>query len=207
MKRLLALLLVLSFAFVATAQQGSATVKENKYRINLPSYWGNGNKVWGILTDKLPLICEELKDKELCGDGCKPKYSVDFFLTESVVEDYSSKENITTPNTNTRQVLYNTNDPQKPNYVNPNNTSSWNITSYFSFQCYLLLRDENGKILTRMILVDTNEVWEVSHNVKLSPGASSHQQNMSSYIDNNRDNLKPVIKDLLAIADKKMLSL
>ncbi|HEY6064248.1 MAG TPA: hypothetical protein VIV35_11600, partial [Chitinophagaceae bacterium] len=59
---------VLSVSCLARATgQRLPTVDSNKYRIDLPEYWKPGNRVWKILTDKLPLICDEIKNRELCG--------------------------------------------------------------------------------------------------------------------------------------------
>jgi hypothetical protein len=65
--------------------QRLSTPDSNKYRIDLPSYWKPGNKVWKILIDKLPLVCAEIKDKEICGDDCNPAYSFEFEMSDPVI--------------------------------------------------------------------------------------------------------------------------
>src|SRR5689334_13486005 len=80
---------LLALMLSATAQDKKLPLSKNKYRINLPDYWGYGNKVWQILTEKLPLVSEELKGKDICGDNCRPKYTVDFYITEPEVIGYT----------------------------------------------------------------------------------------------------------------------
>jgi len=196
-------------SFTATAQKKLTGVATNKYRINLPYYWGKGNKVWTVLNDKLPLVCEELKDKELCGDDCNPEYTVEFYLTEPIVFSYFSKQIIPEPYTNTRHLTYIQNqypqNPERAYYANKDYT--WQITTEYGFQCFLILMDTRGKILTKMILVDTNEVWKVACNVNLASGGTFSEKSPDSYIENNKKKLVPDIYELLAIVDKKMLSL
>ncbi len=205
--KLLFLAPALAFTLLAAAQKNTPPVNNDKYRINLPSYWGKGNKVWKVLTDKLPLICGELVAKELCGDKCNPKYSVDFYITEPTVLDYTSKKVIAVASTDTRYLLQKPIPPQgASDYVNSpnnNNDNSWQVITNYTFQCFLLLKNEKGDILTRMILVDTNEVWE-----KINPVLSTVSgPPLSSYIETNKEKFRPVSYDLLAIADKKILAL
>jgi hypothetical protein len=90
------------------------------------------------LNDKLPLVCEELKDKQLCGDDCNPKYIVAFEMTRPVINDsYFAK------------------------VKTPGERESWKSLPgrNYNFQASLLLQDNNGIVLTRFIIVDTNEVW------------------------------------------------
>ncbi len=198
--------------FSVQAQKNKTAVNENKYRINLPDYWGRGNKVWKVLIDRLPQICEELSGKDICGDDCQPKYTVDFYMTEPVVIDYyTQKKN---PPLNTRTNLFI--KPGDPRYTdarfadytrpfsNSQNYNAWQVTSYYNFEFFLLLKDETGKILTRMILVDTTETWTTVHDINLT---SSGSQNILNYVSDNKDKLLPPDKDLIAIADKKMLDL
>jgi hypothetical protein len=199
----------------ATAQNKLPGVEENKYRINLPDYWAKGNKVWKELIDKLPVVCEELRDKELCGDDCNPKYSVEFYLTEPTILGYYPKKNIPPPYTNTRH-LANVQQfvSQSPTAIqNPEtvyyqtNDHSWQITTGYSFQCFLLLMDTGKNILTKLIIVDTNEVWKVMNNINLASVPAFSEQNPDAYIEKNKNKLNPDIYNLLAIVDKKFLSL
>ena len=204
----------------ASSQESILKINQDKYRINLPDYWGKGNKVWQILNDKLPLVCEELAGKDLCGDDCNPKYTVDFFMTVPVITDYSISKINPAPgvsNSNTR-IAYTTPDRyisrSNPNPVNTissnqnnNSNNTWNVITEYNFQCYLLLKDENDKILTRIILVDSNEVWQSPHTINLSSKSTFSNTIPRTYIENNEDKLMPGIYELLAIADKKMLAL
>src|SRR5215212_321346 len=69
------LIYLLGLSFISEAQT-LASIDTGKYKIVLPDYWKRGNKIWQILNDKLPLVCPELKDKDLCGDNCNPAYYI-----------------------------------------------------------------------------------------------------------------------------------
>lgn len=210
MKKILLLFVLVSTAtaFGQKIQKKSATIKENKYRINLPDYWGKGNKVWKILIDKLPQICEELADKEVCGDDCNPKYSVDFYMTSPVIIDYFIQKKHPPLNTNTRIADPARRPLQNTEYANSQVYNNlWQVTSYYNFECYLLLRDENGKIITKMVLVDTNEVFQKKQDVGLSSYNEFKERVSSGYIDNHKEKFLPTDIELIAIADKKMLAL
>jgi hypothetical protein len=199
---------------VVCSGQKLSNVDTGKYSIHLPDYWKPGNKIWQILNDKLPLVCEELKDKELCGDNCNPKYSIEFEMSEPVVFDYY------------------------PSLISSDKTTeTWEIATLYGFTCYLLLMNERNELLTKFVLVDTNEVWKVKHRAKLisfappppakiymlSPpyqsqgsamyeyyqnrnGAGSAGQTPYSYINNNKGNLSPTQRDMLGIIDDKIRS-
>jgi hypothetical protein len=213
---LAALLFLLSLA--AISQSKKIPLNENKYRINLPDYWGNGNKVWQILTDKLPLVSEELKDKEICGDDCNPKYTVDFYITEPELLGYTRVKKPKTVSTNTR-ALVNTipgtvlvpsgYSPQPVanhhNSIVNNQPDQWQMNGEYVFQCFLLLKNDTGKILTKFILVDTNEVWTSSF--KGNKAVYNSSQNPDVFFEKNKEGFLPDKFELLAIADKKILSL
>jgi hypothetical protein len=205
--KLLFLVPALAFSLLAAAQKNASRVNNDKYRINLPAYWGKGHKVWKVLIDKLPLVCEELVDKDICGDDCHPKYTVDFYLTEPTVVDFTTKRLITPPDPDTRSLLLKSQNFQSSgNTYYPSNTSmvdSWQAITDYTFQCYLLLRNEEGKILTKMILVDTNEIWERPHPEIIKTNTPPD----ANYMQNNKEKFNPVIFDLLAIVEKKILSL
>jgi hypothetical protein len=213
-------LLSLSFLLTATAfTQKITAINEDKYRINLPDYWKPGNKVWQILTDKLPQVCEELKDKDLCGDNCNPKYTIEFEMSEPYIYDYRA----------------NTISSGTP-------TSSYNFVTTYSFECSLLLFDEKDKLITKIILVGSDENWTVTHRaelrsfvpavapsrLRLGPYPTSqtmasaiNQQAQSymstagatqgetpySYIKDHVENLFPAQKDMLMVVDNKIRNL
>ena len=204
------ILLVLTVPAISVAQTLS-DLDTGKYSINLPDYWKPGNKIWRILSDKLPLVCEELKDKELCGDHCNPKYSIEFEMSEPVIFDYFA------------------------NHISSGSTTqTWEFVTMYSFSSSLLLLNEKNELLTKFILVDTNEVWRVVNKAQLAsymppPPKKIYVQNppylpngesinrMSgrsgtagqspySYINSNKDNLSPTRGDMLNIIDEKIRS-
>jgi hypothetical protein len=199
------------------AQQNKlSAVNENKYRINLPDYWGKGNKVWGVLTDKLPLVCEELKDKDLCGDNCKPKYVVDFYISEPEVTGYSIYRVPQYASTNTRLLATPIPVMTSSTYIPPaivNNQRAYSppeslkLVTEYQFQCFLILKNEKDSILTKLILVDTNEVWFSDYNGKDVNEWPYSLENPASFIEKNKEKLFPNKFELLAIADKKILAL
>ena len=204
----------LLFFSICISAQPKAIVDTNKYRINLPDYWKPGNKVWKILDEKLPLVSAELKDKQLCGDNCKPKYTIEFEMSEPVVTDYLTNSISSTATTQT-----------------------WEFVTLYYFSSSLLLFDEIDKLLTRFILVDENETWRVVNKSTLAtftprsqqkiyalsgplltlsnainrgsnareqagqPGTSPYQ-----YINNNKDKLHPTRAHMLAVIDEKIRS-
>lgn len=216
---------LLSFTFLAAWYSGAdgqhlPAPDSGKYRVNLPDYWRPGNKIWQILNDKLPLVCEELKGKELCGDNCSPRYSIEFEMSEPVIYNYSPNH-ISSDYTNTQY--------KKPSEV-------WDFATWYGFECSLLLLDEKDKLLTRFILVDTNEVWSVTNRITLASYSPAPRQMLYlrkynravaadinntayqpiiesvglegqtpfDYINNNKDKLSPGRKDMLAIVDNKI---
>ena len=58
MKRVILWFTFIVFGLSETVCQHLSATDSGKYRINLPDYWKHGNKIWRILTDKLPLVCE-----------------------------------------------------------------------------------------------------------------------------------------------------
>ena len=225
MKRLLVWSVLLIFSLSETAGQRLSLPDSNKYRINLPGYWKPGNKIWRILTDKLPLICQELRDKELCGDDCTPLYTIELEISDPVVFDFFPNHILSN---------YANNQFSRPSEV-------WDIQTYYGFECSFLLRNEKAVLLTRLILVDTNEVWKISNRVTLasyappppvalynrrtSPSRSgvvdiySNPSNLQiipvtgqegetpfSFINKNREKLAPGYKDLFAVIDQKISS-
>jgi hypothetical protein len=203
--------------------QNLSIVDSNKYRIELPEYWKPGNRVWKILTDKFPLVCNEIKDKEICGDDCNPLYRIEFEMSEPVIFEYLPNH-ISSSFTN--------NQFRKPSEV-------WEIQTLYGFECSLLLRNEKGEIITRYILVDTNEVWKISNRVTLASYSSppitteNNRRNRTgrystadplpspqtfipvtgqegetpyAYINRNREKLTPAYRDMYAIVDMKFNS-
>lgn len=168
MNRVLFLLLLCLPVTVMNGQTLSAT-DTGKYRIDLPSYWRPGNKIWQILSDKLPQVCSELKDKELCGDDCNPKYRIELEMSDLSIMDHIPNH-VSSDYRNT------------PNY---RQTDTWEIRTLYYFESSLLLKDETGKILTRFILVDTNEIWSISNRVVL-PAYTPPPSNNTAYLANLR---------------------
>ncbi len=218
MRKLVLCFIILSCSAAAVLAQ-PAKINANKYRLNLPSYWKPGNKVWQILTDKLPEVCEELKDKELCGDNCNPKYTLEFYMSAPYIHDYYPNH------------ISSDNNPNRP-------TEVWDFVTYYSFQCYLLLFDnKNNKLLTKVVITDTGDVWQVKTRATLlsfappspyrfglrSIGANSQApqgynlnsnvpvsqvgQTPYSFINSNKEKLLPAEKDMLAVVDDKIRSL
>lgn len=220
MKSIIFCFTLLVFFSPGVQGQRLSSPDSSKYRINLPGYWRPGNKIWQILNDKLPLVCEELKDKELCGDNCSPLYTIEFEMSEPVIFNYSP---------NHISSDYTNNQYKKPSEV-------WDFATWYGFECSLLLLDEKDKILTRLILVDTNEVWTVTNRVTLASYSPAPRQMMYirrnnrsgaadinntanqpviesvaqegqtpfAYINNNKDKLSPGRKDMLAVIDNKI---
>jgi hypothetical protein len=223
MKNLLLCFFLSVFCLSKTEGQRILPVDSNKYRIDIPDYWKPGNRVWKILTDKLPLVCNEIKDKELCGDNCNPLFTLEFEMTEPIIFEYFPNH-ISSSYTNNQ-------------FVKPNET--WDIQTLYGFECSLLLRNEQGILITRFILVDTNEVWRVTNRVTLASYSppqipinntlrtksrrngsiepatviqpiitelGSEGETPYSYINRNRERLVPTIRDMYAIADMKINS-
>ncbi len=223
MKYILTWILLFVFSQIVADGQRIQTVDTGKYRINLPDYWRPGNKVWKILTDKLPLICEELKDKELCGDDCNPYYRIELEMSDPFVIDYFP---------NHVASVYTHNEFRKP-------SDTWDIQTRYAFESSLLLRNEKGILLTRLILVDTNETWLLSHRITLAsyspppipatyyrrvrtsrysgldpnipvqppiPDLGQEGETPYSYINRNREKLMPSYRDLFVIIDRKINS-
>ncbi|MEO6611485.1 MAG: hypothetical protein ABIT05_05110 [Chitinophagaceae bacterium] len=212
--------LVACFGTVMQASPPDTT----KYRINLPSYWKPGNKIWEILTDKLPLVCEELKDKELCGDNCNPGYSIEFEMSAPFINSYTPIH-VSSDYTNTLS--------KRP-------TEVWDIVTSYSFECYLLLMDDKNKILTKFILVDSDETWIVTSRQTLRsyspppmqmaairrnwsnrsgslvdnssqvqglyPYTAQEGQTPYAFINENKDKLSPTNNDLFLVVDRKIRS-
>ncbi len=222
MKVALIFLAISLFSFSQTKAQHLASIDSNKYRINLPDYWKPGQRIWRILSDKLPVVCEDIRDKELCGDDCNPWLRIEFEMSDPVILDYL------------------------PNHISSNYANTqlsrpsdlWDIQTTYVFEASLLLMDNNGKIITRFIVVDTNEVWKHSNRITLASYAPApppvsyirrttpnrygitpdpgYQQLIPitgqegitpfSYINKNRDKLTPSLKDMLAVIDSKIAS-
>lgn len=217
MKQIIHLFIFTLILSPAAWSQSKPAVDPDKYRINLPDYWKPGNKVWEILDEKLPEVAEELKNKQLCGDDCRPKYTIEFEMSEPEIIDYHS------------------------NHISAGTkTSTWEFVTLYSFSSSLYLFDEKDQVLTKFILVDTNEVWRVVHKVQLpsftpkapmrisvlrppfntsNPNSSSSEsmywqlgnpagQGVSpySYINNNRARLNPSQRDMFNVVDRKIRS-
>lgn len=200
--------------------QSLTNIDTGKYRINLPAHFKPGNKAWRILDEKLPLVCEELKNKELCGDDCNPAYTIDFTMSDPVVLDY---------------------------YAQRISGTNYNIITLYTFESSLLLKNSAGEIITRIILVDTNDIFKVTNKASIAeflvpppPNKIFLQKNASgqpevvvaasqnnppitsvsrsdgsyggietpySYINKNKEKLAPKEKDQLAVIDQRIKAL
>lgn len=194
------------------SQRTLQEVDENKYRISLPDHWSTHSKAFQVLTDVLPGLCPELKQKDICGDDCNPAWRVEFYLTEPELLYYEiNSKPSPTINTNTqvsfvRKDMYiSRGSPQMKEIGNNltdrqlNNMTGKEIVSYFNFQCFLLLLDREQRIVTRLILVDTNEVWKKVQSVKKSINTTGTPGLWNA--------LLPGSEELMAVADKKILAL
>lgn len=207
---------LLFFAAISPGQvTNSAKFNEHKYRIDLPDYWGKGNKAWKILTEKLPIVCEELKDKDLCGDDCKPKYIVRLYVTEPEITGYSLYKVKKNPSAETRHLVNSlpytslvpgSVQPANMNYPKNNgpDMEAFTMASDYQFSCYLLLMDEKESIITKMILVDTNETWHSDYGGK---DRNLSIQNSDAFFERNKGEMIPGRTELYAIIDKKILAL
>jgi len=218
MKRVYLISACVVFLYFASAGQQTNTKKfnETKYRIDLPDFWGKGNKAWKVLTEKLPVICEELQDKDLCGDDCSPKYTVRLYITGPEITGYSLykvKQNASTETRHLVRSLPNTSfvsptlQPQAPTGYPLNNgpqMETFTIASDYQFSCYLLLLDEKESVITKMILVDTNEVWHSDYRGK---DRNISVQNSDAFFEKNKGQMTPDKNELFAIVDKKILAL
>src|SRR5688572_2534354 len=214
MKNLLLFFIFCFLLFSVAGGQSKLPLDTRKYRLELPDYWKPGNKIWRILSDKLPLVARELKDTELCGDDCNPKYRIQFEISEPEIFDHY------------------------PSHVSTyRNKETWEFTTFYGFSCCLLLTNDKNELITRFILVDTNEVWQIKHRAELMSYKPSLPQKLSllstsyywganatrdisgyvattgyvgqtpfSYIINNEDKLAPVYRDLMGIVDSKIRS-
>lgn len=225
MKKIIFFSLIMIWGYSNSQGQLISSIDTGKYRINLPDFWSRGNKIWQILNDKLPLVCEELKDKDLCGDDCNPSYSIEFEMSEPVIFD-SRPNHISSDFTNN---LY-----KRPSEV-------WDLVTYYGFECSLLLLNEKNELLTRLILVDTNELWTVTNRITLASYASpptlinsmrrpttsrSGQSDLNyiptvamlpsigqqgvtpfEYINTHKACLSPNRRDMLTVVDKKIRAL
>jgi len=225
MKKILFCFAICTGSLMVTEGQHLSSVDTGKFRINLPPYWKAGNKVWEILVDKLPLVCEELKDKELCGNDCNPRYSIEFEMSPPVIFSYTS---------NHISSDYTNNQYRKPSEV-------WDFNAHYSFECYLLLLDDKNKLLTKFVLVDSTEEWTVTFRETLRsyappppqmqalrrnwasrngtvidngpsfqsivPAMAQEGQTPYSFINSNKDKLWPTNNDMFLVVDRKIKSL
>lgn len=222
MRSVVIFLAVSLFSFLQTEAQHLASVDSNKYRINLPDYWKPGQRIWRILSDKLPTVCDDIRDKELCGDDCNPWLRIEFEMSAPLILNYLP---------NHISSSYTNNQFSRPSDL-------WDIQTTYAFEASFLLMDNNGRIITRFILVDSNEVWKHSNRITLAsyaptPPPASYLRRTSpnrfgiiadpgyqqlipitgqegitpfSYINQNREKLAPSLKDMLAVIDTKINS-
>ncbi len=223
MKTVLCISGFLFFLQLNASSQNLASIDTNKYRINLPDFWKPGNKIWEILSDKLPIVCEEIRDKELCGDDCNPRYTIEFEMSMPVVIDYQANHILSS---------YANNQTSRP-------TETWDIQTIYAFESSLLLTNEKGEYIKRFIIVDVNESWRISSRITLNsyapppplvlynrrPAPSrfgivdplsnfSNQQLIPitgqegetpfAYIAKNKKKLAPTFRDMFIVIDQKI---
>jgi hypothetical protein len=199
------LLFPLLLCSLVVPAQRVAVPDTGKYRIELPAYWKAGNRIWRVLDDKLPAMSEHLRDKELCGDDCKPAHRVIFQMSEPMILDYGYNRRISTF---TSEIF--------------------DFTTSYRFNCSLLLLNDRDQIITRFVLVDTNEVWKVVNRVELpsyraTPGSRNTLVPNSgldfirstiglpgitpyAFIQSNKEKLAPGIKDMYGVIDQKIIN-
>jgi len=159
------------------------------------------------------MICEEIKDKELCGDDCNPRYTIELEVYEPLATNY---------------------DYYCTNLASNSPFRDWVFLTYYNFQSSFLLLNEKRELITRFILVDTTETWMVrkkesfqlqpeitysASRVILSTYTLNRAQNPMSprllvryrdtinpaeYVDKNRQTLLPSDAELFAIIEKKI---
>ncbi|MBI5857246.1 MAG: hypothetical protein HZB42_06315 [Sphingobacteriales bacterium] len=225
MKIFLSFCVFLSVCSSVAVSQHLNRIDTNKYRINLPDYWKPGNKIWQILSDKLPLVCEEIRDKELCGDDCNPRYTIEFEMSKPVVFEYRPVHILSAYSNN----------------LNTRPTETWDIQTIYGFECSLLLRNETGQYIKRFIIVDMNETWRISNRVTLNsyasppaillygrriipgrrgiidpvvnpanqqilPATAQEGETPYAYILKNREKLAPAFRDMFDVIDQKICS-
>jgi hypothetical protein len=91
-------------------------------------------------------------------------------------------------------------------FIPTTNSRNWKITTNYGFQCFLLLRDDTGKTITKLVLTDTNEVWSKEHTININ-NVTTATSTPQSYIENFYNKLAPFPKDLMEIAEQKILKL
>jgi len=193
--------------------QKTLPVNENKYKLELYNVWGKSHPVAKKLLERLPDLCPELKDKEICGDDCNPAYTVEFYMSDPSVYEYRLQRVFAPPNTNTRNLVQYplarlmSPEQQANSAANLQANDKWSVYSNYGFQSFLLLRDRNNQIITKLVLVDTNEVWESLRSTSIYTGGTSRYTTPFGYIDNNPDLLYPTREEMVGIAERKILAL
>jgi hypothetical protein len=209
--------LVLVFCFITSVVFSQKTLKdtdENKYRINLPEYWGKGYKYLRILNTILSEQVDVLKDKELCGDECNTGYRVEVYITNPKMEEYRYSKVLQWANTNTRGLTNNRRlvnletgqyEPSLNNYAPVNNSQDrWQFRGLYSFNCYLLVIDKDDKITHKLILVSDDELWDK----KMITDLSLHTQlTPAAYLEANYEKLYPADFEVYSIIENKILAL
>ena len=161
MKRILLFFLLIGVTGFAGMSQKTARINPDKYRINFPPFWKPRPKAMRTLIDRLPGVCEELKDKDICGDDCRPKYTLEFYMSEPVIADFRA-------------------NPIASGYQ----TRSYNIVTSYAFECALVLFDENDRLIKRVNLVNLDQTWTVTHRAELQNGTSTFQNRQVTGISN-----------------------
>jgi hypothetical protein len=170
----LCVFLLLGTGLTISAQK-SLPVDSNRYSIELPAYWKTGNKVWRILNDKLPLICPEVKNKDLCGEQCNPALKFTLHTSPVSVIDYNYHPSSVVSTSNT----------QGDNYE---------FVTHYKFKSWLELRNAKGELLVQLILVDENEDWTCSH-MAIMPSSIQQASSMPKLVRQRSGNTTVLVFD------------
>lgn len=214
MRKIYPFIFILLVVTITAQSQKSLKVSENKFKLELYKVWGKSHAVSKKLLEKLPEICPELKDFEICGDDCNPEYTVEFFMSDPTVFEYRLQRTAGFPNTNTRNLVQypiaRLNFPEQqisPNNVLQPSSEKWTIVSSYFFQSFLLLRNRNNEIITKLVLVDTNEVWQTLRSSVINVNPNSRKNTPFSNIDDNPEMLIPPREEMVGIVERKILAL
>jgi hypothetical protein len=122
-------------------------VDTNKYKVMLPSFWKKDKGLLKLFDTTLYKTWYELQNKRICTKSCDP-----FFLVILVI----SKPEYLDPyvSFNERPEI-----DQVSDYKGTGNNAHFIIIPY-KFSAKLVLKNQEGKILSEKIIVDTTEVFK-----------------------------------------------
>ncbi len=132
MKKLLIISLLVWFSLTGFSQQLAIRFSD-RYKLDLPRTWMKP-KIIKAVTEVLPLVLEELKDKDFCTD-CKGTYTVQLLVDSPYIK---SRNNIS-------------------NGYSSNNVLHYTMEIIYQFRSTLGLFDTSGNLLTELVLVAPEE--------------------------------------------------